>query len=112
MFIREIFSEGEVIQGNFPSPPSNDKFAIHIFTTDSSGRSDWIKPFEFRDKHDVSRNIQSQLNKGVKPEHIKVEFNGTYINMPEFGITENLRAWFGKGKKGGAGGGGEAGLLA
>ena len=91
--VKDGIYEGDVIdaQDKFKQKQSGgDMFAIHIFTTDATGRADWIKPFRFRNQYEVSRNIQSQLNKGVKPEHIKVEFNGKFINMPEFGITENI----------------------
>jgi hypothetical protein len=91
--VKDGIYEGDVIdaQDKFKQKQSRgDMFAIHIFSTDASGRADWIKPFRFRNQYEVSRNIQSQLNKGVKPEHIKVEFNGKFINMPEFGITENI----------------------
>ena len=110
MFIREIISEGEVIQGNFPNNSSpTENFTLQVFMSPAPGvQPDWIpsKPGVIKDQYDLSKNIDDSLANGVKAEHIKVQLNGTYINMPEFGITENLRAWFGKGKKGGAGGGG------
>lgn len=91
--VKDGIYEGDVIdaQDKFKQKQTkSDIFAIHIYTTDASGKSDWIKPFRFRDQYEVSRNITSQLKNGVKPEHIKVEFNGKFINMPEFGITENM----------------------
>jgi hypothetical protein len=110
MFIREIISEGEVIQGNFPNNSSpTENFNIHVFKSPAPGvQPDWIpsKPGSIKDQYDLNKKIEDTLAKGIKAEHIKVQVNNTYINMPEFGITENLRAWFGKGKKGGAGGGG------
>jgi len=91
--VKDGIYEGDVIdaQDKFKQKQTkSDIFAIHIYTTDASGKSDWINPFRFRDQYEVSRNITSQLKNGVKPEHIKVEFNGKFINMPEFGITENI----------------------
>lgn len=109
MFIREIISEGEVIQGNFPNNSPTENFNIHVFMSPAPGvQPDWFpsKPEHIKDQYDLSSYIEVLLARGIKPEHIKVQVNDTYISMPEFGITENLRAWFGKGKKGGAGGGG------
>jgi len=111
MFIREIISEGEVIQGKFPNNSSpTENFTLHVFMSPAPGvQPDWkaSPPGSIKDKYDLSYKIEHALKKrGIKAEHLKVQVNGTYIRMPEFGITENLRAWFGKGKKGGAGGGG------
>ena len=116
MFIREIISEGEVIQGNFPSPPSppsNDKFELHAFTPVGAAKPEsWVDD-NIKDKNELSKKISELMGPpyNFKAENIKVMMNNTFIAMPEFGITnegidENLRAWFGKGKKGGAGGGG------
>ena len=91
--VKDGIYEGDIIdaQDKFKQKQTkSDMFAIHIYTTDATGKSDWVKPFRFRDQYEVSRNIQSQLDAGVKPEHIKVEFNGKFINMPEFGITESF----------------------
>ena len=114
MFIREIISEGEVIQGNFPSPPSNDKFELHAFTPVGAAKPEsWVDD-NIKDKNELSKKISELMGPpyNFKAEDLKVSMNDTFIAMPEFGITgdpdiaENLRAWFGKGKKGGAGGGG------
>ena len=113
MFIREIISEGEVIQGNFPSPPSNDKFELHAFTPVGAAKPEsWVDD-NIKDKYELSKKISELMGPpyNFKAENLKVMMNNTFIAMPEFGITnegidENLRAWFGKGKKGGAGGGG------
>jgi len=91
--VKDGIYEGDVIDAKDKfkqKQTKGDMFNIHIYTTDATGRSDWARPFRFRDQYEVSRNIQSQLNAGVKPEHIKVEFNGKFINMPEFGITESI----------------------
>ena len=91
--VKDGIYEGDVIDAKDKfkqKQTKSDMFAIHIYTTDATGKSDWVRPFRFRDQYEVSRNIQSQLDAGVKPEHIKVEFNGKFINMPEFGITENI----------------------
>lgn len=113
MFIREIICEGEVIQGNFPSSQNNDKFEIHAFTPVGSAKPEsWVDD-NIKDKYELSKKISELMGPpyNFKAENIKVMMNNTFIAMPEFGITnegidENLRAWFGKGKKGGAGGGG------
>ena len=97
MFIREIISEGEVIQGNFPNNSSpTENFNIHVFMSPAPGvQPDWFpsKPEVIKDQYDLSKYIEVLLARGIKPEHIKVQVNDTYISMPEFGITENLRAW-------------------
>ena len=92
MFIREIISEGEVIQGNFPNNSSpTENFNIHVFKSPAPGvQPDWIpsKPGVIKDQYDLSKKIEDTLAKGIKPEHIKVQVNDTYISMPEFGITK------------------------
>jgi len=94
MFIREIISEGEVIQGKFPNNSSpTENFTLHVFMSPAPGvQPDWIpsKPGYIKDQYQLSKEIEDTLAKGIKPENIKVQVNGTYIRMPEFGITENL----------------------
>ena len=88
--VKDGIYEGDVIDAKNRFAKKDEMFTVHIYTTDQTGRSEWIKPFRFRNQYEVSRNVQNQLDKGVKPEHIKVSMNGTFMNMPEFGITENI----------------------
>lgn len=105
MFIREIISEGEVIQGKFPNNSSpTENFKIHVFKSPAPGvQPDWIpsKPGSIIDQYDLSKKIEDTLAQGIKAEHIKVQVNDTYISMPEFGITENFgrdKEWYAKQK--------------
>jgi hypothetical protein len=89
MFIREIISEGEVIQGNFPSPPSNDKFEIHAFTPVGAAKPEsWVDD-NIKDKYELSKKISELMGPpyNFKAENLKVMMNNTFIAMPEFGIT-------------------------
>lgn len=91
--VKDGIYEGDVIdaQDKFKQKQTKgDRFAIHIYTTDHTGRSDWISTNKYRNQYEANRHVQFQLDRGTKPEHIKVEFNGKFINMPEFGITENI----------------------
>ena len=91
--VKDGIYEGDVIdaQDKFKQKQTKgNRFAVHIYQTDHTGRSDWISGNKYRTQYEVNRHVQFQLNQGVKPEHIKVEFNGKFINMPEFGITENI----------------------
>ena len=55
MFIREIISEGEVIQGNFPNNNSpTENFNIHVFMSPAPGvQPDWFpsKPEVIKDQY-------------------------------------------------------------
>ena len=91
--VKDGIYEGDVIdaQDKFKQKQTkSDRFVIHIYTTDHTGRSDWMSTNKYRDQYMVNRHVQFQLDRGTKPEHIKVNFNGKFINMPEFGITENI----------------------
>ena len=89
MFIREIISEGEVIQGGFPSSHSNDNFEVHAFTPvgDPNPKS-WVDD-GIKDKYELSKKISELMGPpyNFKAENLKVKMNDTFIAMPEFGIT-------------------------
>ena len=87
--VKDGIYEGDVIDFK-QKQTKGDRFAIHIYTTDHTGRFDWISGNKYRNQYEASRHVQFQLDRGVKPEHIKVNFNGKFINMPEFGITESI----------------------
>ena len=89
---KSIYSEGDLIQGNFPKNSSpTDNIIVYTFTSNLGSVRDWVstKQGYIKDKYHLSKYIKGELDKGIKPEHIKVQVNGTYIRMPEFGITEN-----------------------
>jgi len=98
----ESVQEGDVIQGNFPNNKTpKDNIVVHVFISPAPGvQPDWIpsKPGVIKDQYQLSKEIEDVLAKGVKPEHIKVQINGTYIRMPEYGITENFKDGKVKGK--------------
>ena len=64
MFIREIISEGEVIQGNFPNNSSpTENFNIHVFMSPAPGvQPDWIpsKPGSIKDQYDLNKKIEDK----------------------------------------------------
>jgi hypothetical protein len=91
--VKDGIYEGDVVdaQDKFKQKQTKgDRFTIHIYTTDHTGRSDWISTNKYRNQYEANRHVQFQLDRGTKPEHIKVQFNDKFINMPEFGITENI----------------------
>ena len=87
--------EGDLIQGNFPNNKTpKDNIVVHVFISPAPGvKPDWIpsKAGFIKDQYQLSREIEKTLSNGIKPEHIKVQINGIYINMPEFGITEDIK---------------------
>ena len=83
MFIREIISEGEVIQGNFPNNSSpTENFNIHVFMSPAPGvQPDWIpsKPGSIKDQYDLNKKIEDTLAKGIKEnEEHKADQDSTF----------------------------------